>query len=185
MVGREPRSRVSREALMNQGGATPGAASTPPYMASSKLIRLSSWSTVLTKLLAVPIGILSLFLFELDVFRSSMSRFAGIVGLLFGTVIVTFVGWYCSQLKFVWADTHSLHISTWFKGVVISFDNIQSVSESVLLTVVIVHFKSPSLFGDRIYFMPTLPVVVFFGPHPVTEQLRHMVKNASPRTDAI
>jgi hypothetical protein len=154
-------------------------------MASPELIRLSSWNTLLTKLLAVPISILSLFLFELDIFRSSMSRFAGIVGLLLGTAIVTFVGWYCSQLKFVWADTHSLHISTWFKGIVISFDNIESVSESVFLTLVIVHFKSPSLFGDKIYFMPTLPVVVFFGPHPVTEQLRHMVENASPRTNAI
>jgi hypothetical protein len=142
----------------------------------SLMTRLSSWNTLLSKLFTIPTGLLLLALLYLDPPQSPL------VARLFAVTILAlfaYGSWYSFRQKFVWADKKALHVSGLFTRGQVPLSNVDRVDESMLLCVVIVHLKSPSAFGRTIWFTPTWPFHHFFGPHPVTEQLRQLVRDAS------
>jgi hypothetical protein len=145
------------------------------------MTRLSSWkNTLFSKLFTVPIGLLILWWGYLDLSTKSISASRGIfVWAVIVLALFACGSWYSFRLKFVSADTEALHVSGLFTRCEVPLSNVDRVDESMFLCLVIVRLKSPSAFGRTIWFTPTRPFPQFFGPHPVTEQLRELVRNAS------
>jgi hypothetical protein len=92
---------------------------------------------------------------------------------------VAYGSWYSFRQKFVSADQKALRVSGLFSRCEMPLSNVDRVDESMLMCVVIVRLKSPSVFGRTIWFTPTWPGLLFFGPHPVTQELRELVRHAS------
>jgi hypothetical protein len=142
------------------------------------MTRLSSWGTFFSKLFAVPIGLFLLAMLYVDPPKSSSLAWrlffpAALVGL------VTYGAWYSFRQKFVWADNSALRVSGLFTRCEIPLTNVDRIDESMLLCQVIVRLKNPSAFGRTILFTPIRPFHHLFGPHPVTKQLRELVRHAS------
>ena|SRR2546425_4166872 len=147
------------------------------------MTRLSSWNTLFSKLFTVPTAVLLLGMLYLDPPTKSMSAsrmsFIWAICAVIFLAFFAFGSWYSFRQKFVWANKKALHVSGLFSRCEIPLSNVDQVDESMFLCLVIVRLKSPSAFGRTIWFTPTWPFHHFFGLHPVTEQLRQLVRDAS------
>ena len=85
-----------------------------------------------------------------------------------------FLYWSCIRLKEVSVNDRQLYVSNYRKEITIPLTEISDVTENVWLNIhpVTIHLSSPSEFGSKIVFMPTYRYFVFFGSHPVVDELK-------------
>ena len=90
-----------------------------------------------------------------------------------------FICWSCIRLKEVSVDEDFLYVSNYLKEVAIPLSEIQDVTENVWVNIhpVTIHLKSPSEFGDKIVFMPTVRFFTLFSSHPVVTELKELAKS--------
>lgn len=90
-----------------------------------------------------------------------------------GTVAIYY---FAIRLKDVSVDDEFLYVSNYLKTVKIPVSQIYDVTEIVWLNIhpVTIHLRSPSEFGTKIVFMPTMRYFGFFSSHPVVAELKQM-----------
>jgi hypothetical protein len=95
----------------------------------------------------------------------------------------TFVWWMCCRLKRVWVDGATLHISDYVRDDRVPLASITAVRENrwVNIRPVIVEFRTPTSFGQRIVFMPRVSWFLLWRPHPIALELRALVAEAQRR----
>ena len=152
----------------------------PDVIPLIQMIRLSSWGTYFSKLFTIPIGLFLLAMLYVNPPQSSSLAWR----LFFPVILLGLVGfgsWYSFRLKFVWVDKSAIQVSGLFARCEIPLTNVDRVDESTLLCQIGVRLKRPSAFGRTIWFTPRSPFqhLFLFGPHPVTNQLRELVRDAS------
>jgi hypothetical protein len=146
------------------------------------MTRLSSWNTWFSKLFGIPIVLFLLVMLYLDApGRHSSDNRVTFIWAVMVFAFCAFGTWYSSREKFVWANEQILRVAGLFRRCEIPLSNVDRVDESTFLCMVIVRLKTPSAFGRTILFTPTRPFLhlFLFGPHPVTEELRELVRHAS------
>ena len=91
------------------------------------------------------------------------------------------IWWSCVRLKDVSVDENFLYVSNYFKEVSIPLSEIYDVTENVWVNMhpVTIHLKSPSEFGDKIVFMPTVRMFALFSSHPVVNELKELARSKS------
>jgi|SRR5215813_5840142 len=168
------------------GGRWPGQLRR--YMASSSIQRISSFYTGIMKLLPVPLMSLANIFAAVGIADHSLPLFPdGLTVLAFTVVALVFFAWHSYRLKFVAVDNDHLYVSGWFKHRAIPLSNVEQIYYSPGIGMVFIGLKSPSAFGRRIAFMPTIGSalrVVLKSPS-VVDELRNLVAQASKSTDAI
>jgi hypothetical protein len=89
--------------------------------------------------------------------------------------------WSCIRMKEVWLTQNSLVLSNYLREITVPLQQIERVSGSILMSpeLVWIHFRRTTPFGNRIIFMPKLRLLSGFSPHPVVDELRQLVKEAS------
>lgn len=88
----------------------------------------------------------------------------------------SFILWACAGLKRVRIDDTRLYISNYQREIAVPFGNVVNVTENRWLNIhpVTIEFRSPTDFGQRITFMPTILLFGFFRSHPVVAELRKL-----------
>ena len=86
--------------------------------------------------------------------------------------------WTCIRLKEVSVDDNFLYVSNYLKEIAIPLSEIRDVTENkwINLHPVTIHLKSPTEFGDKIVFMPTVRYFAFFSSHPVVNELKELAR---------
>ena len=89
-----------------------------------------------------------------------------------------FIYWGCVRLKEVSVDTEFLYVSNYIKEITIPLSEIFDVTENLWLNIhpVTIHLKSPSEFGAKIVFMPTVRFFSLFSSHPVVSELKELAR---------
>ena len=107
------------------------------------------------------------------------------IGLAMSLAAFAFFAWYSNRIKFVSYDTDNLYVSGLFQSVVIPLADVQNLYYSGVA--VVVPLKLPSLFGEKIIFVPTwfTSILLVFGSHSVIDDIRAMAKSASHSQSAI
>ncbi|HEV8591966.1 MAG TPA: hypothetical protein VGQ55_07665 [Pyrinomonadaceae bacterium] len=87
-----------------------------------------------------------------------------------------FIFYFAIRLKEVSVDYGFLYVSNYLKTVKIPLSQIYDVTEIVWINIhpVTIHLRSPSEFGTKIVFMPTMRYFAFFSSHPVVAELKQM-----------
>jgi hypothetical protein len=87
--------------------------------------------------------------------------------------------WTCMRLKRVSVDDDYLYVSNYFKEIAIPLSDIVDVTENRWVNPhpVTIHLLSPSAFGDKIVFMPTIRFFSFLSSHPVVEELKELANS--------
>jgi hypothetical protein len=90
-----------------------------------------------------------------------------------------FIYWSCVRLKEVSVDDNFLYVSNYLKEIAIPLSEIDDVTENVWVNIhpVTIHLRSPSEFGDKIVFMPTVRFFAFFSSHPVINELKALARS--------
>jgi len=90
-----------------------------------------------------------------------------------------FIYWSCIRLKEVSVDDHFLYVSNYLKEIIIPLSEIYDVTENVWVNIhpVTIRLKSPSEFGDKIVFMPTVRFFAMFSSHPVVSELKELARS--------
>jgi len=90
-----------------------------------------------------------------------------------------FIYWSCMRLKAVSVDDNYLYVSNYMREISIPLSEVSDVTENVWLNIhpVTIHLKSPSEFGDKIVFMPTVRFFAFFSSHPVVSELKRLARS--------
>ena len=92
-----------------------------------------------------------------------------------------FICWSSVQLKRVWVDGKKIYISNYLKKITLPLNTIKSVSENRWINIhpVTIYFRRPTEFGSKIMFMPKFRMFLFWGSHPVVNEIKRMVQQAS------
>jgi len=92
----------------------------------------------------------------------------------------SFIWWYCVRLKRVRTDGTALYVSNYLKEVRVPLAEVVNVTENRWLNIhpVTLEFRLPTLFGQRIVFMPKSRPLLFLRSHPVVDELRTMAARA-------
>jgi hypothetical protein len=90
-----------------------------------------------------------------------------------------FICWGSVRFKEVSVDEEYLYVSNYIKEITIPLTEIRDVTENRWLNThpVTIHLKSPSEFGDKILFMPTIRFFALFSSHPVVSELKRLAKS--------
>ena len=83
----------------------------------------------------------------------------------------------CMPLKRVELDESSLYISNFQKEIVVPLTELVEVKENRWINTrpITIRFRSPTEFGESIFFMPKMEWVGPFSPHPVIQELQSAV----------
>jgi len=94
-----------------------------------------------------------------------------------------FILWGSARLKEVSVDDDYLYVSNYLKEIAIPLSDIFDVKENRWINYhpVTIYLKSPSEFGDKIVFMPTVRFFGGWSSHPVVAELKDL---ARPRIKA-
>jgi hypothetical protein len=94
-----------------------------------------------------------------------------------------FIYWTCIRLKEVSVDDHFLYVSNYLKEIAIPLSDIYDVTENVWINLhpVTIHLRTPSEFGNKIVFMPTIRFFSFFSSHPVVKELKQLAQSNMSR----
>jgi len=92
-----------------------------------------------------------------------------------------FIYWSCIRLKEVSVDDDFLYVSNYLKEIVIPLSEIYDVTENVWVNIhpVTIRLKTPSEFGEKIVFMPTVRFFALFSSHPVVTELKELARSKS------
>jgi hypothetical protein len=73
-------------------------------------------------------------------------------------------------------DDNFLYVSNYLKEITIPLSQIYDVTENLWINIhpVTIHLKTPSEFGDKIKFMPTVRYFAWFQSHPIVEELKEL-----------
>ena len=157
-------------------------------MASSTLQRVSSLYTGIMKLIPVPLISAAAVFAALGIAGRTLPLFPdGAIVLTFTLAALAFFAWHSHRLKFVAVDNDQLYVSGWFKHSAIPLSNVESIYYSPGIGLVFVRFKSPSLFGPKIAFMPTLGAAIrsALKSPSIVDELRGLVEHATKSGNAI
>jgi hypothetical protein len=148
--------------------------------------RLSSLQTVLQKVILPAIWIPLFGIVTLSMVFGSTGSHSASPNWLFVLIWIVgsaFIVWGSVRLKEVSVDDDYLYVSNYLKEIAIPLSDIFDVTENRLLNYrpVTIHLKSPSEFGDKIVFMPTVRFFAGFSSHPVVAELKDL---ARPRIKA-
>jgi hypothetical protein len=96
---------------------------------------------------------------------------------VFGTV---FLAWACFPLKRVRVDGDTLYISNYVREIHVPLADVTGVKENYFISnrPISVAFRTPTMFGQKIVFIPRGSIVWFWRRHPVAEELRMLVLQA-------
>jgi hypothetical protein len=89
----------------------------------------------------------------------------------FGTTLLL---WGCVGLKRVRIDSSNLYISNYLRELVVPFSSVAKITERQWANIhpVTIHFKTPTIFGETIKFMPKMRIPLgLSGSHPVVTEL--------------
>jgi hypothetical protein len=105
--------------------------------------------------------------------------------LLLWVVGSAFIYWNCIRLKEVSVDENFLYVSNYLKEIAIPLSEIQDVTENVWVNIhpVTIRLNSPSEFGDKIVFMPSVRFFAFFSSHPVVDELKELARSKGSGVD--
>lgn len=145
------------------------------------MARLISTSlTVIYKLIFVPLGI-SFFIFcTILLITQEGSRwffFKSWVFLALWNITVLLL---CVPLKEVIIEGNQLVVSNFVKKVRINASNIVDVTQrsrcGFYSRFVWIHFKNPTVFGDKIRFIPKICLNAIGNQHPIVDELRQLAR---------
>lgn len=105
-----------------------------------------------------------------------------IAAVVAAVAFMIFFSWVNSRLKFVSIDENNLYVSRLFREKTIPFREVGEVRLTTIGFVwVAVRFKSKTIFGQKIFFMPTIEksfVLSMQRYHPVVEELKNSAQQA-------
>jgi hypothetical protein len=150
------------------------------------MARLISTSvTVIYKLIFVPIGISFFSLCTILLITqegSSLSFFKSWVFLALWNVPVLL---FCLPLKEVIIEGNQLVVSNFVKKVRINASNIVDVTQrywcGFYSRFVRIHFKNPTVFGDKISFIHKMYLSAIGNQHPIVDELRQLARLSDPQ----
>jgi hypothetical protein len=107
-------------------------------------------------------------------FIPSKGEFPMIIPLIMWVAGSFFIYWTCIRLKAVRVDENFLYVSNYLKEISIPLAQIYDVTENLWINIhpVTIHLKTPSEFGEKIVFMPTLRYFAWFQSHPIVDELK-------------
>jgi hypothetical protein len=116
-------------------------------------------------------------------FLSSDSPFAAATKWrLMLTIIISgiFIWWTCMRLKRVRMDSQFLYISNFATELVVPLRDVVEVTENVWTNIhpVTIKFRSETVFGSQVVFMPPQRWFAFWSSHPVVAEIRDAVARA-------
>jgi hypothetical protein len=142
--------------------------------------QLSSFETILSKwLIPLVFGGASLFiLVQFVLQRSQINHLSQVWFPLLWVTGAWIACWYSFLLKHVSVDDTCLYVKNYLREVAIPLTDVERVTYFGLGNIrqVTIHLRSPSAFGQRIWFAP--PYHSFFGidEPPVVEELRKLAR---------
>ena len=106
--------------------------------------------------------------------KNDSDQYVFLLFFIIGTILIYLV---CVKIKKVQLEENSLIISNYIQSIEVDLSDVTSISGSILLTPELVWFKlrSPTIFGQRIIFMPRFRFFGGFTKHPVVEELKAIV----------
>jgi len=107
--------------------------------------------------------------------------------LLFWMAGTVFIWWQSSRYKVVHVDRDFLYVSNYLKEIVIPLSEISNVTESRFINAhpVTIHLSSPSEFGNKIVFMPTVRMFSMFSSHPVVAEIKRLARLSGARSELL
>ncbi len=102
--------------------------------------------------------------------------------LLFGMICGSiFLYYFMRDMKKVQLTETGLLLSTWKSSCEVPFHEIESITESLLATeMIVIKFKHPTVFGSKITFFPRPSFYLFTRAHPLIKELEDLIsKNVS------
>ena len=141
---------------------------------------LSSYETILVKFVLPLVWIPIFGAATISMLVRASNEPAAWMFLLMWIAGSVFFLWDLKRLKFVSVDDNFLYASNFLKEIAIPLSDIYDVTENIWLNThpVTIHLKSPSEFGNRIVFMPTVRFA-FFSSHPVVAELKQLARSAA------
>ena len=109
----------------------------------------------------------------------------GLIALALSLAALTIFGLPYLRVSMVSVDENNLYVSRRSREAVIPLTAVDAVHFERVLRLVVVHLKTRSDFGETIVFMPPLISRRYQGlSHPVVDELKVLVKQASAKPDA-
>jgi hypothetical protein len=114
----------------------------------------------------------------------SLGPFPGITGIIIlwpvSLMILSIL--FLSPLKKIYVDERNLYVSDYRTDATIPVTNIERISETFLSEPrrVTIHFKEPTIFGEKVVFIAAYRFVLFpmLRSHPIVSELREMVSSS-------
>jgi hypothetical protein len=146
-----------------------------------KMARLISTSvTVIYKLIFVPLGISFFILCTILLITQEGSRWFFFKSWVFLALWNVPVLLFCLPLKEVIIEGNQLVVSNFVKKLRINASNIVDVTQrswcGFYSRFVRIHFKNPTVFGDKISFIPKMYLIAIGNQHPIVDELRQLAR---------
>jgi hypothetical protein len=105
-----------------------------------------------------------------------------LIGFILGSTSIYFL---CIRLKFVALEGPILVISNYLTTIRIPISEIKDVTSTILIqpTLITLHLRNSTPFGDKIVFMGPLRFFGSFIRHPLVQELTDMVQKAKTQED--
>ena len=103
-----------------------------------------------------------------------------LLGWFFG---FAFIYYLCFRAKRVYIDDNYLYLSNYRKQIQVPLENIQYVSENIMLSPrpIFIEFKNETEFGKKIMFIGYTEMFLFFSPHPAVKEINFRIQNKTER----
>lgn len=94
--------------------------------------------------------------------------------------------WFYFRLKKVSVFGEFFYVSNFLKEIKIPITDVEKITENVFVNhhPITIHLTEKSEFGRKIVFMPTFRLFAFFSSHPITEELRGLVRSKKSAWDS-
>jgi len=135
----------------------------------------SRWTLVFKSLVPLMLTALSIFL-VLSLFAFPVGPPSdALVGTLIAVAATVFFSWWGARLKRISVDHHNFYVADLIKEISIPLADIAGVNALQGGWPVIVRLKEKSEFGRTILFLAKWQPFLLGSPHPILEELRHLI----------
>lgn len=107
------------------------------------------------------------------------SHSEGLFLLLIFIPAIIFIYFTTIQVKRISIDSEYLYIDNFKKSVKTPLSNIKKINDIVIFSprTIIVYFKEPTEFGNKVSFIAYTKMMLFFGDHPAAKKIRNRINS--------
>ena len=141
--------------------------------------QISSSLTIINKFFVVTIWMIMFCAFTIALVLAEVENWWTLLrGWIFLALVGVPVFLLCIPLKRVAIDGEQLVVSNFIRTIRIDPSNITGVTQKswygFYLSYVQIHLKNPTVFGDKISFIPTVCLSAIIEPHPIVSELKKL-----------